>query len=453
MHEILAGNGLMCHNKRTMSDQDKEKGMLFTMKNLNRTLALVLALLMLVACAFAEGETKTLAETNPVIATMGEREITLAEAQEIADLLLYYGYVENENDYLAAIDYLSETAIIEKHIVEAGYDQYTADELTAFENEADVEWDALIDQYVQYYLTEDTEDARVQMRIQAEAYYSSQGLSKADLLEELLMTEAYARLEEALMADYTVTEDDIMAVFNEFGAQYQQMYENNIESYEYSVNYYGYESWYKPAGYRSVLHILLDADQELLDNLAAAQAALDEAASGETVDDAAVAAAKADVEAARQAILDSKKTVTDEIYARIDKGEDFISLIAEYNTDPGMQNPDTLEKGYEVHKNSIVYVPDFVAGSFQEHMTQPGTYSTPVVSDYGVHIIYYKSDVESGLIMTEEIRAEITGYLESMYMQTAYEAGMKVWGEGMELVVDENVLNQVIAEAAAATAE
>lgn len=387
-----------------------------------------------------------LAATNPVLATIGDREITLAEADETAYLLYYYGYVEQYPDYKAAVDYLTETAIIEKHIADAGFDQFTEEELAAFKNEAAAEWEAQLESYVTNYLTEDTPEARAELRTQAEAYYAAQGYSEASVLEDLIMSEAYVRMEAAMKGDYVPTEEEIQKVFNDYGAQYQKIYENDVANYEYTTNYYGYESWYTPEGYRAVLHILLEADQALLDAWEAAQAELDEAASAETVDEAAVKAAEEKLAAARQAIVDSKKTEIDDIYARLEKGESFTALISEYNTDPGMQDPATLESGYEVHQESIIYDQDFVKGSFQEHMTAPGTYSEPVVSGFGIHIIYYLRDVEGGLIMTDEIRTEIVTFLESNHMQEAYDKGMAEWSEGIVITVDEEMIANVTAE-------
>jgi len=417
------------------------------MKNLNRMLSLALALMMLCAGVIAEGETTlSLVESNPVLATFDGRDILLADADEIAYLLYYYGYVETYPDYAAAIDYLTETAVIEKHIAEAGYDQFSEDEMAAFENEAAAQWEAMLDSYVQSYLTEDTEEARATLREQAVAYYAANDFSQANVLEELIMQEAYVRMEDALRAGYEPSEEEIQQTFEEFGAQYQTMYENDIATYEYSVNYYGSESWYTPEGYRSVLHILMEVEQELLDAWELAQVEQDEAASAETVDEEKVAAAQAKLEAARQAVIDSKKPEIDDIYARLEKGEDFVTLINEYNTDPGMMDAATLEEGYKVHQNSIIYDQNFTKGSFQEQMTQPGTYSEPVVSGFGIHIIYYKNDVPGGLIMTEEIRADIVEYLNNLHMQTAYSEGLAEWKQGIVITVDEEMIVNVTAE-------
>lgn len=444
----LAQIGLICHNKRTMPVWAEERE-LFTMKTFTRLMALLMALLMLFACAVAE-DTSTL---DPVLAVVGDDEITLSEADEMAYMLYYYGYVEAYPDYDAAVAYMVQTAVIENHIKTAGYMDFTEEEMAAFRNEADAEWEAMLDEYIANYLTEDTEEARASLREQAEAYYAAYGYSQSTTLEDLLISEGYTRLEAALADGYVPTEEEIQDVFMQYGVQYQQMFENDVASYEYYTNYYGYESWYTPAGYRSVLHILLDVDEALLTAWQDAQMAQDEAASAETVDEAAVAAAKETVEAARQAILDSKKAELDDIYARLEQGEDIKNLIAQYNTDPGMQDAATLAEGYHVHPESIVYDVDFTAGCFEEQMTAPGTYSNPVVSQFGIHVIYYLKDVMGGLIMTDAVRAEIEEFLVSNQMQLAYDAGIAEWEKELTVTVNDELIAAAQQEAEAAMAE
>ena len=416
----------------------------------SRFLALLVALMMVCVCAVAENTEETL---NPVLAMVNDYEITLSEADEMAYMLYYYGYVETYPDYAATVEYMIQTAIIENHIKNAGFMTFTDEEMAAFQNEASAEWDAMLEEYVSYYLTEDTAEARATLHEQAVSYYEAYGYSVDALVDDLLMTEGYARLEAALMDGYVPSEEDIQNVFMQYGSQYQAMFEGDVSSYEYSTNYYGYDSWYTPEGYRSVLHILLDVDAELLSAWQDAQMVLDEAASAETVDEAAVATAKDAVEAARQAVVDSKSAELTDIYARLEKGEDIINLIAQYNTDPGMQNEATLAEGYHVHPESILYDVDFTAGSFEEQMTAPGTYSEPVVSQFGIHVIYYLKDVPGGLIMTDAIRTEITDFLVSNRMQIAYDEGLAQWKQEMTIVMYEDLIAMAQQEANAAMAQ
>ena len=419
------------------------------MNNWTRFLALLAALMMLCACAFAENTS----ELDPVLAVVGADEITLSEADEMAYMLYYYGLVEAYPNYAAAVDYMVQTAVIENHIKEAGFMEFNEDEMAAFRNEVSAEWEAMLEQYVANYLTEDTAEARATLREQAVAYYAAYGYSEESLLENMLLQEGYVRLEEALMAGYVPAEEEVTAVFEQQGAQYQQMFANDVATFEYYTNYYGYESWYTPEGYRSVLHILLGVDEALLTAWQDAQMALDEAASAEPADEAAVAAAKAAVETARQAVLDSKKAELDDIYARLAQGEDIAALIAQYNTDPGMQDASILAEGYHVHPQSIIYDMDFVAGSFEEQMTAPGTYSQPVVSQFGIHVIYYLKDVPGGLVLTDAIRAEIEEYLVSERMNAAYSENLPLWEAKLNVSLNSELIAQAQQEAEAAMAE
>ena len=83
------------------------------MNKWTRILALVAALMMLSLCAFAEEASMP---SDVVLATVGDEELTLAEVDEVAYMLYYYGYVEKYPDYASAVDYLVQTTVIENHI-------------------------------------------------------------------------------------------------------------------------------------------------------------------------------------------------------------------------------------------------------------------------------------------------------------------------------------------------
>ena len=157
---------------------------------------------------------------NPVLAQVGDNQILLSDVQEIAGLLYNYGYTEKENDYQYALNYMLNQEIIKHHIAQAGLDQFTDEEKTAFANEAAAQWEEALNNYVEYYLTEDTQEQRDTLRAQAIDYYAAQGYSQDTLLENLMLEEEYNRLEEQLANGYTPTEDEINAVFNEYGEQY-----------------------------------------------------------------------------------------------------------------------------------------------------------------------------------------------------------------------------------------
>ena len=143
----------------------------------------------------------------------------------------------------------------------------------------------------------------------------------------------------------------------------------------------------------------------------------------------------------------------DDIYARLEKGEDFKNLIVEYGKDPGMKDVTNLEKGYPVHKESIMYDSAFTQGAFQERMAKVGDYSDPVIGQNGVHVLYYLADMEGGLVMTDEIHQEISDYLVSNKVNEAYNAGLETWKADMNIVTYQDALDAAQAQADAEAAE
>ena len=416
---------------------------------LKKIMALLTAVLLLCGAALAEGSVGA----DEVVVTINGDAITVAELENNAQLLYNAGYVETYPDYDAALDSMIREAVVKDHLQKAGYLDFSEEELAAFNNDAQAQWDQVVSSYVERYLTEDTEEARATLKEQAEQYFGAMGGSVQVLADDLKYQAAMDKLEEDLTGGYVPTEEEIQQVFDLYGAQYQAQYENNVGMYEFYTQYYGYESWYVPEGYRAVIHILLNVDADVLKAYTDAQAALDEAESAETPDEAAIAEDRALVESARAAVIASRQDVIDDIYARLEKGESFQSLIAEYGNDPGMQDEAMLAEGYHVHAESILWDPAFTEGAFQEGMRQPGDVSQPVVGTYGIHILYYLKDVPGGLIMTDSIHDEINEYLLSSKSSDAFYAGYAEWQQEVEIVRNDAVIDQLKAEAEAAAAE
>lgn len=415
---------------------------------LKKIMALLMAALLLCGAALAED-----VPADEVVASVNGEQIIVAQLENDAQLLYNAGYVETYPDYDAALESMIREAVVKDHLEKAGYLNFTQDELAAFTNDAQAQWDQLISTYVERYLTEDTEEARATLAAQAEQYFNTMGGSVEVLADDMKYQAAMDKLQEDLTGGYVPTEEEIQQVFDLYGAQYKAQYENNVGMYEYYTQYYGYESWYVPEGYRAVIHILLDVDADVLKAYTDAQAALDEAESAEDSDEAVIAEDKAAVEAAKAAVIASRQEVIDDIYARLEKGESFQSLVAEYGTDPGMQDEVRLAEGYHVHPESILWDPAFTEAAFQEGMRQPGDVSQPVVGTYGIHILYYLKDVPGGLIMTDSIHDEINEYLLSAKSSEAFNAGYAEWEKDVEIVRNDAVIDQLKAQAEAAAAE
>ena len=413
------------------------------MRTLKKMLAICLALTLVFGLAAAE----TAIAPETVVLSVGEKEFTAQNLDSMAYMLYTQSVVQKYPDYETAMDYLIQQAVLQDYLVSKGYTEFTEEEKAAFRNEAQASWDGYLDNYVRYYQTENTDEERARLRAQAEEDYTSQGATLDTLIDNLEFDAAVERMESDLTGGYEPSEEEITNMFEELGALYLAQFENNVSAYEMYTRQTGYESLYVPEGYRAVLHILLEVDDGLLSAYTEAQAALEEAESAETVDEAAVTEAKAAAGKAFDAVIASRQDVIDEIYARLEKGESFQDLIAEYGTDPGMKQESYLKEGYKVHAESVIYDAAFTAGAFQEKMQKPGDVSDPVVGRFGIHILYYLDDVPGGLIMTDSIHNEIAQVLSSQKLNEAYDAAYQEWEKTLTIVRNEELVAQMAAEA------
>ena len=269
-----------------------------------------------------------------------------------------------------------------------------------------------------------SENARVLLHANGMDYdsiYNNAVLSaKLSAMEDLLRDE----IEE-------LTDDELQAAYDEKVAEQQESYTDG-SSFETAMSGEDEIVCWMPDGYRTVKHILVMPSDEVKDaystavsNLSAAQSNLEdlneelEAANDDTeeesertpeeiqseIDIAEVTLTECQtaVETAAQACLDDVKDTTDDIYSRLEAGESFEDLIAEYGEDPGMQNEPTMTRGYYVSDESQQWEANFRDAAMA--LDQVGDYTEdPVVSGSGVHIIQYTSDVAGGEVGLDEVR-------------------------------------------------
>ena len=422
-----------------------------------KMMALLLGAMLMAGSMTALAEAVPAPETaaDPVLATFNGESILKSEADAMIPQLS--DYMTDTADYQYVVGFLVRQRVMQQKIKDMGFDVFTQEETDAFGKDAQAQWEMGIENYVSYYLSEDTQEARDALRLQAEAFYQAQGFDLAALSEGVKNRAAIDRMSAYLAGDYEPTDDEVQTVFNEVGLSYQQNYENNVMAFEYNTIYNQQASWYTPAGYRGIIHILLQPDTALMDSYAKLQQTFEEQQSAlggeEAATDAEVSpevspAVSAQpvtqemLDAARQAILDSVKALTDEIYAKLAAGATFESLVGEYGKDPGMSDEDSLRDGYMVHKDSVVWDPAFTAGAFSDKMSQAGDVSDPLVSAHGVHILKYLRDVPSGLIMTDAIRAEIADYLKAAKENAAYEEAFVSWEKEMTITYNQEAIAQ-----------
>ena len=347
-------------------------------------LALALSLGLCLSCA----EEEATAPQRTLLMTIDDVEVWLDDIQNIAYQLYNFGYANSMYDYLQALDYWLMSSVSAQVLAGPKAEELLQDSYAQLKQDYETEFDSYVEEYAQTLFAEgDSEETKAEKRQQAVKDYAAEGLERDSYTYRSLALDAM----EVMLADIIPepTDADIQALYDEYVATHKGYFENNVALYEYYTMMSGYESYYVPAGYRSVLHILLDVEQELKD--------------------AYTSAAPEDKEAAGQAMIDASREQLDAIYLALEEGAEFKDLIAQYNTDPGMQNESTLQEGYPVHSDSAVYAQEFTDGAFSSEMQKPGDVSKPVPSQFGVHVMYYLKDIPEGAVeLTDEMKQRLS---------------------------------------------
>lgn len=327
---------------------------------------------------------------------------------------------------------------------ELGLDQFDDETLKNFEDSSEETFQQYVDYYISYFYP-DAEEKTDDMIAEAEAYWASNGLDRADIQISLRKNYLLDAVRDYTIKDVEVTDEDVQA-------EYEKLIESNKESYQNDRTYNsdrnsGVAIAWNPEGYRAVKHVLikftdeqsqrysdlqsqldsLDAEKEALLNPDEATATAD-AAAEETAEpraqeqiDSDIAACAAELEALYAELLPK----AEQVVADFDGGKSFEDLIAEYNEDPGMNAEPTASQGYAVSADSTAYDSAFTEGAMS--IENVGEISGPVYGSYGIYVIYYMADIPAGEVALDEIRDGVTqDALESKQTET-YDAQVETW--------------------------
>ena len=195
---------------------------------LTRLFALLMALVMtfsVASCAMAE-DAAAMSESD-VLVTVNETEITRGEILEIASNLLYtygqQGYDTSDESLMnyvsnMAVEFSIQYALLDQQAKLKGYDQFTDDEMAAFDAEAEAEWTEIVDMYVTYYgglTAESTEEDKINARTEIISMLEGSGYTKSVLLDNIVENAKYERIEADMVAGAVVTPEDVQAVSSE----------------------------------------------------------------------------------------------------------------------------------------------------------------------------------------------------------------------------------------------
>ena len=421
------------------------------------------------APAAIEETTTTVAEDpNEVLATINGVEITRARFNTFyQSMLSYYGqYYDTTNESLqaairqSALTVAVQYAVMDQKLVELGL-SLTDEEIAAVEAEAQTNWDAAVQNGMEYMgITDDsTDEERASAMVEVLSSLEAEGFTEESYKASCVEEAGYNKLMDDIVKDVTVSDEDVQAEFDSLVEADKEKYEGHVDQYEndqymnrmyaaYGYTDYITPQYYVPSGYRGVVtvyddagekvidsHILLDVDDTLMETytnlLATYEEQQDQIEAGEEVTEELVTLEQ--VEAAKQAIIDSVQPTIDEINQKLADGVSFDELIQEYGTDPGMQDAATRAEGYSVHMDSTNWDAAFTAGAFT--MEKIGDISEPVVGSYGVHILQYVRDVPSGAVeLDTDLKESLRAELLSSKQQETFNAAITKWMDEANIV-------------------
>ena len=304
------------------------------------------------------------------------------------------GLDTSDEEIASAISDVAQRQVIEDRLLsqdmtaQGMYDLTQEDENTVAQA-AKQTVEAMLAEYTAYYASLAQEDANAQTTAarQAQAAMEVAGYTEDFFKSYYRNVVASERYEAWLVRnDPEITQEEIEAAYRQRTDESKSLYAQDIPAFETALAS-GEEIWYRPAGYRAVLQIMLSAQ-------------------GETDDEK----------------LASVSEKTSDIYDRLEAGETFESLISQYGEDPSFADPAFIETGYQVHPDSILWEEAFVQAAFADELAKPGDVSQPHVFGDNVCILYYLKDMDGGTAeLTESLREALRADLYAQQVESRLE--------------------------------
>jgi len=366
--------------------------------------------------------------------------LTAEERKELAD---------------SAVENMVSIGLIEFKLTEAGLHDFTGEEQERMKAAAQSQYEQLWSQARDALREKDPTVTDAQVTAETE----NRGYTVDALYWETEVSERQYRAIDLFCGEIPLTEEEIADYYEEqFLAPERERYRENIPLFEQEVLERDGEAFYIPEGYRLVRQILLPYPEEAEKAWQPWALALQNAtaASAQAYTDLAVAAATAKdwseldapraeydrtietlrqaqeaYEAKRQEIaLPLAADTLAEISRRFQAGESFPDLISAFSRDRSERN--TEGRGYPVHAESKGWPEEFIAAVFA--LEKPGEISAPVLTQQGIHLLYYAGDLPGGdHELTEEEAAQLKQSALYYYQTEALYQQMQAWKKDVEI--------------------
>ncbi len=332
------------------------------------------------------------AKQETLAAKVGDREITLTQLENSyinsSAYASYSGYSLDTDEGIAKyVDYLLDNLIVSNmKIYQAKLSGITLtdEEIAAAKETAnsnyDDTWQSFVDQATKAGASNVDAYARTLFTSALVKNGTTVNKLKASMLEDAENETLVAKHKTALLEGVTLTDDELQQKYTDELAAQKTLFDSDPTQYFTYESYssYGYYAppLYVPDGFFRVRQILV----------------ADEAT----------------------ALL---------IKEKLDAGEDFETLLKQYNTDPGMSN-EAYAAGYLVGTGAN-FVESFLTASLA--LENDGDVSDPVQSDYGWHIIKRVSTEAAHEIPYEDVKEAADAYFQAAYQAQKYQDILDGW--------------------------
>lgn len=390
------------------------------------------------------------------------------------------------------ISALVEEAVQIEKAKALGLDQLTEEEKAELEENVQQEIVSSRDYLAEQYGLNAEQDAAVIDQLMA-----SQGVTEDYVRSVTLNSLLLEKVKEYAKKDVTLTEEEVVAGFNAKVEAQKASFAGDLSGYG-DARLNGGTIYYAPAGYRYTKQILIqmnEADTALIDeiqkalNEATTQAADQASALGSvanldellalvqvTMFPAETPTAEANVMAvsagfpsdadpevtakvqalketqakrdflaeqliaAQDQALENIAPEADEVLAALDNGEDWDTLAAAHNDDPGMMaGAEFAETGYPICEGFASFDSAYVSAAMA--LTEVGTHTDKIPGSYGYYIIQYTADVAEGPVDLETVREALSESLLSDKQDAAYEEALSTWTNEADIKIDRKALN------------
>ncbi|MBR2328431.1 MAG: hypothetical protein IKA58_00920, partial [Clostridia bacterium] len=266
---------------------------------MKKILALIFALVMALSAAAcssapaaegsAEAEVIVFDPEAPIV-TIGDEVITFGEYEELFNTYAEYyammGYdMENDAETVESLqDFIVDTLVEEKVIAyqakENGYDQLSDEKIAEIEVTAAAELEdmaAMLREQAEADAKEDStinvEERLAELFADETEYYTGTRMTQEEMgqwIKDYYMESAVTQtFREAMLADVTVSDEEIKAWYDSALAEDAEVYAENPEYYKgdkESEELYGdYPVLFAPEGYKRMLHILIMPEDAMAD--------------------------------------------------------------------------------------------------------------------------------------------------------------------------------------------